>query len=227
MSNLTAEKANMDGIGPEGRRFHVIAGATVYRGGLAAILEASGKAVALTTAGAGPCVGMFTHGAALNERVQIETGRVYRISNGATTDAFSDATPLYSPVFGLDDNKVADNDNATTLPRVGIFMGMEADGKVRVLVSPEASCKALNIQTGVGTLVAGVLTVAAGITVTATSRFFFTRVTEAGTDGDELRCPAADRTAGGPGTGAFSVRSFLSGVAATSDTSTIEWMIVG
>ena len=48
-----------------------------------------------------------------------------------------------------------------------------------------------------------------------------------GTDGDEIRVPTADRTVGGPGTGSLVFRSFLSGVAATSDTSTFDYLIVG
>ena len=52
-------------------------------------------------------------------------------------------------------------------------------------------------------------------------------MTEAGTDGDEIRVPDADRTVGGPGTGSLVFRSFLSGVAATSDTSTFDYVIIG
>jgi hypothetical protein len=226
MANLTADGPGI-GMGQSGNVFHGIAGGTVYTNGLASVLAASGKLVATSTAGAGPCVGVFQHGAALDERVQIETGRIYRLTNGTAGDAFSDATILYSPVYAIDDNSVA---KVSTGGRqfVGVFMGMEADGKVRVLIAPACnSAQGMSFQTGTGTLVAGVLTVNTGISVTSTSRIFMARVTEAGTDGDELRCPAADRTVGGPGTGAITIRSFLSGVAATSDTSTIEYMIVG
>jgi hypothetical protein len=83
------------------------------------------------------------------------------------------------------------------------------------------------IQSGRGTFAAGVLAVSTGITVTASSRVFASRVTEAGTDGDEIRVPDADRTVGAPGTGALTFRSFLSGTAATSDTSTFDYLIVG
>lgn len=81
------------------------------------------------------------------------------------------------------------------------------------------------IQTGTGTLVAGVLTVNAGISVSPISRIIAMRVTEAGTDGDELRCPLADRTVGGPGVGSITIRAFLNGAPATSDTSTVEFFI--
>jgi hypothetical protein len=74
--------------------------------------------------------------------------------------------------------------------------------------------------------VAGVLTVNAGITLTSSSRIFLTRKTAGGTSGDELRVPTADRTTGGPGTASMTIRSYLSAVAATSDTSTVEWLIV-
>jgi hypothetical protein len=130
-------------------------------------------------------------------------------------------------VYALDDNSVADNDNSGTLQQCGTFQGMEADGKVRVLISPMAGRGGLQIQAGRSTFAAGVKAISAGITVTATSRVFASRVTEAGTDGDEIRIPDADRTVGGPGTGALTFRSFLSGTAATSDTSTFDYLIVG
>lgn len=233
MANLTADGPGI-GMGQEGQRFHVPVdgGTTIYANGLVSVLEATGMLVPTSTAGSGPCIGVSTHkadnasGADGAVRCLVETGRVYRLTNGTAGDAFSDATPLGSDVFAIDDNSVADNSNSGARRRVGVFMGMEADGKVRVLIAPAVSNLNRKIQTGSGTLVAGVLTVNSGITVTATSRIFMQRVTEAGTDGDELRCPAADRTVGGPGTGAITIRSFLSGVAATSDTSTIEYMIV-
>lgn len=238
MANLDAD-ADLGGLGQDGRRFHVPVdgGATIYKSSLVSVLLATGMLVITGTAGAGPCIGVATHGvvnsgADATKRCLVETGRVYTRTNGTSGDAFSDATPLYSPVYAVDDQTVADNDNSGARAFVGLFMGMEADGKVRVLITPEASqthavTGAPRVQVGRGTFAAGVLAVAAGITVTATSRVFASRVTEAGTDGDEIRVPDADRTVGGPGTGALTFRAFLNGAAATSDTSTFDWMIVG
>jgi hypothetical protein len=232
MANITAS-IQLGGIGQDGRRFHVPVdgGTTIYEGGLVSQLTATGMLVPTTTAGSGPAIGKATHtianpGADGAKRCLIETDRIYTLTNGAGDSAFSDASLIGAPVYALDDNSVSVI-NTGALPVAGTFQGMEADGKVRVLVSPPAASGALNIQAGRGTFAAGVLAVSAGITVTASSRVFASRVTEAGTDGDEIRVPDADRTVGGPGTGALTFRSFLSGSAATSDTSTFDYLIVG
>lgn len=231
MANVTAD-IPLDGIGQDGRRFHVpvSTSANIYAGTMVAQLVADGKLVAATTAGAGPAIGKATHtitSATAGQRCLVETDRIYLFTNGASSDAFSDASMIGAPAYAFDDHTVYDNDNSGTLQQCGTFQGMEADGKVRVLMSPRSVSGALQIQSGRSTFVAGVKAISAGITVTATSRVFASRVTEAGTDGDEIRVPDADRTVGGPGTGALTFRSFLSGVAATSDTSTFDYLIVG
>ena len=215
----------------QGRRFHLPAhsAAVFYTGNLVAQLVSTGKVVPFGTAGSGPAIGKTTMdltGDGTN-RIEIETDCVYLITNGLTTDAFSEATPIGAPVYGLDDHTAVDNSNSGTLQRIGTFRGMHVDGRVKVFVGAEAALAAPFIQVGSGTFAAGVLTVAAGITVTADSKVFPVRKTEAGTDGDEIRVPTADRTVGGPGTGSLVFRSFLSGVAAVSDTSTFDYLIVG
>ena len=232
MANATS-MIQMNRVGADGRRFHLPAGATIYEGTMVAQLLATGLLVPATTAGAGPAIGKATHGAASGERCQIETNCVYALTNGST--AFTDADLVGSPCYAVDDNSVSSNDNSGARQPCGVFMGLEGStgetAKVRCFMWPQAlqAVQGGNgqIQVGTGTFAAGVLAVSTGITVTASSRFFASRVTEAGTDGDEIRVPAADRTVGGPGTGAATFRSFLSGVAATSDTSTFEYMIVG
>jgi hypothetical protein len=233
MSNATSE-VDLAGIGQDGRRFHVPCktSTTIYAGTMVAQQVSDGLLVAATSAGAGPVIGVATHtitSATAGQRCVVETDRIYLFTNGLTTDAFSDASLIGSPVYALDDNSVADNDNSGTLQQCGTFQGMEAGTtpKVRVLISPAAVRGALSVQAGTSTFVAGVKAISAGITVTATSRVFASRVTEGGTDGDEIRVPSADRTVGGPGTGSLTFRSFLSGVAATSDTSTFDYLIVG
>jgi len=231
MSDATGD-IELDGVGPDGRRFHVpvSTGATIYHGVMVSQLVADGLLVKTGTAGAGPCIGKATmkiEAATAGQRMVVETDRVYRMTNGGGGDAFSEADMIGAPVYAADDNVVAKLSTGGR-QQCGTFQGMDADGKVRVHISPEAAGSgALRIQSGRGTFAAGVLAVNAGITVTATSRVFASRVTEAGTDGDEIRIPDADRTVGGPGTGALTFRSFLSGVAATSDTSTFDYLIVG
>lgn len=221
---------NREGL--PGRRFHVACktGTTIEEGAFVSQQVADGLLVPTGSAGAGPAIGKATHDvtvATAGQRCLVETDAVYKVQNGLTTDAFSEASVIGSQVFALNDRSCADNDNAGTLQPLGTFRGMDADGMVRVFVSPENSQAVPRIQAGRVTLAAGVKTISAGITITATSRIFASRVTEAGTDGDELRIPDADRTVGGPGTGAITIRAFLSGVAATSDTSTVDYMIVG
>ncbi len=191
-------------------------------------LISDGTLVSTTTAGAGPCIGIATHDGISGERIVVESDRIFRRTNGTSGDAFSEASFIGAPAYALDNQTVADNDNGGTLQQCGTFQGMDADGKVRIRITADLNRgTGLQIQVGTATFAAGVKAISAGITVTATSRVFATRVNEAGTDGDEIRVPTADRTVGGPGTGALTFRSFLSGGAATSDTSTFEYMIVG
>ncbi len=233
MTNATGA-IQLGGIGQDGRRFHVPVktSQTIYEGTMVAQQLADGLLVPATTAGTGPAIGKATHtvtSATAAQRLVVETDRIYRLTNGLTTDAFSDASLLGSPAYALNDYTVADNDNAGTLQQCGTFEGMEADGKVRVKMSTAFAAQSLaapKVQYGTGTLAAGVLLVS-GVTLTATSVIVCIRKTEGGTDGDEIRVPAADRTPGVLGTGSFTARAFLSGAAATSDTSTFDYVIVG
>lgn len=235
MSNSTSD-IDLAGIGQEGRRFHipVKTGQTIYEGTMVAQQIADGLLVPATAAGTWPAIGKATHkitSATAGQRMLVETDRIYLFTNGTSTDAFSEASLIGSPAYAADDHTVYDNDNAGTLQQCGTFQGMEADGKVRVKMSPDYAAAALAgaakaIQSGRGTFASGVLAVT-GVTLTATSRIICSRVTEAGTDGDEIRVPDADRTAGALGTGSFTARAFLNGSAATSDTSTFDWIIVG
>lgn len=228
-------------IGPEGRRFHVPvdAGQHIYENTLISQLTATGMAVPTSTASSGPAIGMATHevdataGSDGDRRLVVETDRTYCLTNGATTDAFSEASLIGSLAYALDDHTVADNSNGGTLQAAGLFLGMEASGKVRIYVSPLATMLAAlaglsgGVQVGSGAFTAGVLTVATGIRVTASSRVVAYRVLEGGTDGDEIRILDADLVVGEPGTGTIVFRSYLNGAAATSDTSTIKYAIFG
>ena len=233
MSNSTSA-IDMDGCGQDGRRFHVPVKTSqaIYEGTMVAQQLSDGLLVPATAAGAGPAIGKATHtiaSATAGQRCLIETDRIYKFTNGTSTDAFSEASLVGSPAYAFDDHTVYDNSNGGTLQQCGTYQGMEADGKVRVKMSPDFAAMALaapKVQYGSGTLEAGVLLVE-GVTITASSVIVCQRKTEAGTDGDEIRVPAADRTAGALGTGSFTARAFLNGSAATSDTSTFDYVIVG
>jgi hypothetical protein len=240
VSNATSNLSK-HAIGADGRRFHVPvdAGQHIYENTLISQLTATGMAVPTSTAGSGAAIGVATHevdataGSDGDHRLVVETDRTYCLTNGATTNAFSEASIIGSLAYAADDHTVYDNSNGGTLKVAGIFLGMEASGKVRVYVSPLATllaslgAGASGVQVGSGAFTAGVLTVATGITVTASSRVIAYRVLEGGTDGDEIRILDADLVVGEPGTGTVVFRSYLSGVAATSDTSTIKFAIFG
>jgi hypothetical protein len=127
------------------------------------------------------------------------------------------------PVYWADDQTITLDASGRTL--AGFLTGLVNSKGVWVNVRGVENAQP-RIQSGSGTLAAGVLAVSANVTVLPTSRFIVQRVTGAGTQGDELRVPAADRTAGLPGVGEFTIRAFLNGAAATSDTSTVEWFII-
>jgi hypothetical protein len=235
MANATAE-IPLGGIGQEGRRFHVPVktGQTIYAGTMVAQQISDGLLVPATEAGTWPAIGKATHtvtSATAGQRCLVETDRTYTIANGTSGDAFSEASQLGAPVYAFDDHTGYDNSNANTLQPCGTFEGMEADGKIRVKMSTAFAAAASVagaplVQYGQGTFAAGVLEVT-GVTLTATSSIVCSRKTEAGTDGDEIRVPTADRTVGALGTGSFTARAFTGGSAATSDTSTFDWIIVG
>src|SRR5689334_16070537 len=160
MSNATAE-IPMGGIGQDGRRFHVPCktGTTIYAGTMVAQQVSDGLLVPATSAGAGPAIGKATHtivSATAGQRCLVETDRIYRITNGLTTDAFSEASMIGAPAYALDDHTVADNDNGGTLQQCGTYAGMDSDGKVMVQMSPRSAQGALQIQAGRATFAAGV-----------------------------------------------------------------------
>jgi hypothetical protein len=146
MANYT-EDAIIDTIGGPGPftfDLPVDAASKVFKGSLCTQLTATGCIVPYSTAAAGVVVGVAQHaadnsaaGAADGDkRVRVETKRVFALDNGAGGDAFSEASLIGSIVYGTDDHTVADNSNSLARKAVGFFMGMESDGKVRVLVDP-------------------------------------------------------------------------------------------
>jgi hypothetical protein len=188
----------------------------------------TGYAANMTAAAGLKCLGVATKrrdndpGAAAALTVPYECG-VFAFVNSASADEIL-VTDVMTQCYAVDNDTVAKTSNSGARSTAGTVVGLLG---LKVLVMVGIAAAPPLIQRGRGTLVAGVLTVAAGIHVTTDSYIIAMRVTEAGTDGDELRCPTADRTIGLPGTGAITIRSFLNGVAATSDTSTIEYIIVG
>jgi hypothetical protein len=208
---------------------------TLYEGGMVSRLLTGGYACPAGTALSGPACGVarvqsINAGSAGDVSVQLSCGQFW-FANSADGDAITEAD-RFKVCYVVDDQTVALTSAGTRQP-AGVIIDVDSTLGVKVLISPEVgqnlpgSASVPRIQAGRATFAAGVLAVAAGITVSATSRVFASRVTEAGTDGDEIRVPDADRTVGGPGTGSLTFRAFLSGAAATSDTSTFDYLIVG
>lgn len=105
----------------------------------------------------------------------------------------------------------------------GKVLKLDAQGKAagRVLETDGAKLDLLpsRVQTGTATLVGGTLTVSS-LTIGAGSKIYLTRNTPGGSVGD-LSAPSASRTTGS-GTGSFIINS-----ASGTDTSTVDWAIVG
>lgn len=160
-------------------------------------------------------------------------GQKARVSEGVFGPFAQNGTTITAAHIGrrayVFDNQTVTLSTADNARAAGIIVDVTSDG---VWVETGlALCASLDesprVQRGRGTLVAGVLTVTAGIAISNESWITARRTAEGGTDGDELRCFLADVTEGEPDAGEFVIRSYLNGAAATSDTSTVEWMIVG
>lgn len=144
MPNTTSNNPGIDTMqdGPFIFDLPVAASTRIYKGALITQLAASGMVVPYSTALSGVCVGVSQHevdnstGAAGDKRLVIESKRLYAMSNGTAGDAFSEATLIGAVVYGTDDNTAAKTSGSSTRKAVGFFMGMESDGKVRVLIDP-------------------------------------------------------------------------------------------
>lgn len=141
MSNASSNQVYEPyGLGGRHIDLPVDGGSHIYEGTLVAQLLATACLVAGSTASSGPAVGVATHevdnssGSDAAKRCRVYTDKIFCFANGSTTDACSEATPLFSVVYMLDDHTIADNSNGGTLQPAGLFMGMDESGKVRVYV---------------------------------------------------------------------------------------------
>lgn len=131
-------------FGKEGYQVHLpVDGAShIYKGTLVAQLAATGALVPGSTAASGPAIGVAQHeadnsaGGDGDARCMIESDRIYAFANDGT-DTISEALPLNSVVYMVDDHTVADDSSSGSRFAAGLFKGMEPDGRVRVLVNSE------------------------------------------------------------------------------------------
>jgi hypothetical protein len=201
-------------------------GDTIANGALYAVGKASATYNNLT--------GSELGGAADATDVEVEYG-VFGWENSSSGDAIA-ADDVGKPCYVADNQTVALTSNGGLRPFAGIVSEVR-DGHVYVYMGPHVAAAndaipgdtSESVQSGTGTLVAGVLTVNTGITVTANSRVFTAFKTLAGTFSDGgLIAPAADRVVGPPGTGTIVIRALVqAGTANVADTSVVEYLIVG
>lgn len=144
MANATANllRHAVGGPGPYLFDLPVDGGSHIFDGTFVSQLTATGMLVPYSTASSSHCVGVSQHeadnsaGADGAKRCLVECGRVYAFANGTAGDALSEAVVIGSVVYATDDHTVAKTSNTGARKAVGFFMGMEDDGRVRVLVDP-------------------------------------------------------------------------------------------
>ncbi len=141
MSNLTAGTIPRP-YGQGGRKVNLPVKATAQLWQGAMVAQINGACCTGTTAGSGPCIGVAefdmlggaTDGAT---RVTLMTDQIFVFTAG--TLAPTDATPYGAPLFMETDNTVGTGNGAEGNQIAGRFMGIEDDGRVRVLVTNQAS----------------------------------------------------------------------------------------
>jgi len=146
MANTT-KNLGVKTVGEGGRSINlpVDGGSHLYRGSLISQLTATGMCVPGSTAASGPAIGVAEHeqdntGADAAKRVVIHTDRIFVFANTADAgDDFTETDMIGSVAYMLDDHTVQNNDEGGTLKPAGLFMGMEEDGGVRVLVTAGAA----------------------------------------------------------------------------------------
>lgn len=141
MSNATTNM-KLRPYGKGGREVHlpVDGGAHILEGTLVSQLASTAMLVPGSTSSSGAAVGVAamevdnTAGSDGDLRCKVLMDQIFVFANGLTTDACSEATPMFAVVYMGDDHTIFDNDASGTLKPAGRFMGMEPDGRVRVFV---------------------------------------------------------------------------------------------
>jgi hypothetical protein len=214
------------------------ANAKIFAGGIVAS-NAAGNAVAGSTA-----LGLTVLGVA--EKTVDNTGGiagalsivprqgVFGFNNSSAGDAIG-AANVGQLCYLVDDNTVALTNGSGTRSPAGTIVAVDATSPgqgqpAEVFVLLGVTGQAPLIQAGTVTLVAGTKTIAAGITLSASSVITFSRKTQGGTITSTVgyEAPGASRTIGAPGTAAMIVNAVVAaGTVASGDTSTLDYLIVG
>lgn len=116
--------------------YGVVGTVAIEKGHMVAQLAADGTIVAAGTALSGPCIGVAQHSAAVGAAIIIETNGVYLFENGSGGNACTAATLHGYTVYCGNSYTIYDNSAGGTLFSAGQYMGIDADGKVKVKITP-------------------------------------------------------------------------------------------
>jgi len=163
----------------------------------------------------------------------------FLLNNSASTDLIA-AANVGALCYVVDDNTVALTSAGGTRPIAGMVLDVDAgtpgqQGQpagvwVLVGVLPGQSSGAPSTQAGTAVLVAGTKTVAAGISISASSVVVVSRKLQGGTVLNTIQYEelSGSRVVGAPGIGSLTFQaSVAAGTVANTDTSTLEYLIVG
>jgi len=116
--------------------YGVVGTVAIEKGHMVAQLAADGTIVPAGTALSGPCIGVAQQNAAPGAAIIIETNGVYLFDNGTAGNACTAATLHGYTVYCGNSYTIYDNSGGGTLFSAGQYMGLDADGKVKVKITP-------------------------------------------------------------------------------------------
>jgi hypothetical protein len=141
------------------------------------------------------------------------------------------ATDLHQPAYAVDDQTVSSSSNGGARPYVGTFEMIDSATSARIAIDPLAAGAVLanTVQVFSGALVAGVLTKATAINVTANTKVTGIVVTLlGGTFAPTYVALAANMVVGAPGTGTVVIRALkVDGTAEILNTATVNVTLRG
>jgi len=146
---------------------------------------------------------------------------VFKFNSGTSADLVT-AVNVAQACYVIDDNTVGLTSSAFARSFAGTVVAVDSDGGVWVYISPYAR----QVQRGTVTLVAGVATVATGVTINADSVVSISLVTPgAGTNGAGYK--VSGLVAGPPGTGSFTITavSTTGGATVATDVSVLNYTV--
>jgi hypothetical protein len=200
---------------PEKFQLGVDAGAaTIYENTMVTALTATGMAVKAGVASAGPVLGVaefnVTGGSVDGDRSVTLMQGLFWFGNSASTDEIT-AAEVGKKVYVVDNQTVAKTSNSGARRVAGVCLNVDSELGVQILINAalnaaldaDQSDSLASFQAGAATLVAGTVTVATGITVSADSEVIPIAIgaITGSTNFGSLRELKASRVNGAPGVG--------------------------